>query len=70
MLGGIADGVSEVSGFLESEDCLATMKAMRALGVRVDQVGPQAIRVHGVGLRGLSLLRTHWIWGIRAQRCA
>jgi 3-phosphoshikimate 1-carboxyvinyltransferase len=53
MLGGIAEGISEVTGFLESEDCLATMKAMRALGVRVDQVGPQAIRVHGVGLRGL-----------------
>lgn len=53
MLGGIAEGISEVTGFLESEDCLATMKAMRALGVRVDQVGPQAIRVHGVGMRGL-----------------
>ena len=53
MLGGIADGVSEVTGFLESEDCLATMKAMRALGVRVDQIGPQAIRVYGVGMRGL-----------------
>jgi 3-phosphoshikimate 1-carboxyvinyltransferase len=53
MLGSIAEGVSEVSGFLESEDCLATMKAMRALGVRIDQMGPQAIRVHGVGLRGL-----------------
>jgi 3-phosphoshikimate 1-carboxyvinyltransferase len=53
MLGGIAEGVSEVTGFLESEDCLATMKAMRALGVRVDEIGPQAIRVHGVGLRGL-----------------
>jgi len=53
MLGGVAEGVSEVTGFLESEDCLATMKAMRALGVRVDQIGPQAIRVHGVGLRGL-----------------
>lgn len=53
MLGGIAEGISDVTGFLESEDCLATMKAMRALGVRVDRMGPQAIRVHGVGLRGL-----------------
>ena len=39
MLGGIADGITEVRGFLESEDCLATMKAMRALGVAIDQVG-------------------------------
>jgi 3-phosphoshikimate 1-carboxyvinyltransferase len=53
MLGGIADGVTEVRGFLESEDCLATMKAMRALGVRVEQPGVQEVRVHGVGLHGL-----------------
>lgn len=53
MLGGIAEGVTEVRGFLESEDCLATMKAMRALGVVIDQVGPQEVRIHGVGLRGL-----------------
>jgi 3-phosphoshikimate 1-carboxyvinyltransferase len=53
MLGGIAEGVTEVRGFLESEDCLATMKAMRALGVRVEQSGVQEVRVHGVGLNGL-----------------
>jgi 3-phosphoshikimate 1-carboxyvinyltransferase len=53
MLGGIAEGITEVRGFLESEDCLATMKAMRALGVRVEQTGPREVRVHGVGLRGL-----------------
>jgi 5-enolpyruvylshikimate-3-phosphate synthase len=44
MLGSIADGVTEVRGFLESEDCLSTMKAMRALGVKIEQVGPQAVR--------------------------
>jgi 3-phosphoshikimate 1-carboxyvinyltransferase len=53
MLGGIAEGITEARGFLESEDCLATMKAMRALGVKIEQTGPQEIRVHGVGLRGL-----------------
>jgi 3-phosphoshikimate 1-carboxyvinyltransferase len=53
MLGSIADGVTEVRGFLESEDCLSTMKAMRALGVKIEQVGPQAVRVHGVGMKGL-----------------
>jgi 3-phosphoshikimate 1-carboxyvinyltransferase len=35
MLSGIAEGVSEVTGFLASEDCLATLSAMRALGVRI-----------------------------------
>ncbi|MET0496818.1 MAG: 3-phosphoshikimate 1-carboxyvinyltransferase [Steroidobacteraceae bacterium] len=53
MLGGIAEGVTEVRGFLESEDCLATMRAMRALGVNIEQVGPQEVRIHGAGLKGL-----------------
>jgi 3-phosphoshikimate 1-carboxyvinyltransferase len=53
MLGSIADGVTEVRGFLESEDCLATMQAMRALGVRIEQQGAQEVRIHGVGLHGL-----------------
>ncbi len=53
MLGGIAEGVTEVRGFLESEDCLSTMKAMQALGVRVERTGEHEVRVHGVGLKGL-----------------
>jgi 3-phosphoshikimate 1-carboxyvinyltransferase len=53
MLGGIAEGTTEVRGFLESEDCLATMKAMRALGVTIERPGTHEVRVHGVGLQGL-----------------
>ena len=53
MFGGIANGVTEVRGFLESEDCLATMAAMRALGVTIERPGKFEVRVHGVGLRGL-----------------
>src|SRR5712671_612439 len=53
MLGGIADGVTEVSGFLASEDCLATMAAMGALGVTIERRGTHELRVHGVGMRGL-----------------
>ncbi len=53
MLGALAEGVTEVSGFLEAEDCLCTLAAFRAMGVRID--GPEQGRVviHGVGLRGL-----------------
>src|SRR3569623_3192619 len=53
MLGALAEGVTEVSGFLEGEDCLATIGACRAMGVRID--GPVAgrVTVHGVGLHGL-----------------
>jgi 3-phosphoshikimate 1-carboxyvinyltransferase len=53
MLCGIADGRSEVTGFLASEDCLATLTAMRALGVPIEQLSPTHVLIHGVGLRGL-----------------
>jgi 3-phosphoshikimate 1-carboxyvinyltransferase len=53
MLSGIADGTSEVTGFLASEDCLATLTAMRALGVHIEQPSSTQVTVHGVGLRGL-----------------
>jgi len=49
----LATGTSEVRGFLASEDCLASLAAMRALGVRIEQPGTARVRVHGVGLRGL-----------------
>jgi 3-phosphoshikimate 1-carboxyvinyltransferase len=53
MLAGIADGVSDVTGFLAGEDCLATLHAMRALGVEIDQPSPTHVRVRGSGLHGL-----------------
>jgi len=53
MLGGIADGDTEIHGFLDSADCLATLAAMRAMGVAVDTTPEGALLVHGVGLRGL-----------------
>jgi 3-phosphoshikimate 1-carboxyvinyltransferase len=53
MLSGIARGTSEVTGFLASEDCLATLAAMRALGVPIRQPTPTQVVIQGVGLRGL-----------------
>jgi 3-phosphoshikimate 1-carboxyvinyltransferase len=53
MLSGIAEGVSEVSGFLASEDCLASLAAMRALGVHIEQPSTTRVVIHGVGMRGL-----------------
>jgi 3-phosphoshikimate 1-carboxyvinyltransferase len=53
MFGGIADGITDVRGFLESEDCLATMNAMRALGVSIERPNHHAVRIHGIGMRGL-----------------
>ena len=53
MLGALADGVTEVEGFLEGEDALATLQAFRDMGVVIE--GPHAgrVKVHGVGLHGL-----------------
>ncbi len=53
MLGSIAEGRTEVTGFLAGEDCLATLAAMRALGVQVDQPTPTNMTIDGVGLHGL-----------------
>jgi 3-phosphoshikimate 1-carboxyvinyltransferase len=53
MFGGIADGVTQVSGFLASEDCLSTLAALRAMGVRIEQPSATEVRVHGVGRDGL-----------------
>lgn len=53
ILGAVAEGITELRGLLEGEDVLATIRAMRGLGVRIE--GPEAghTRVHGVGLSGL-----------------
>jgi 3-phosphoshikimate 1-carboxyvinyltransferase len=57
MLAGIAEGESEVRGFLASEDCLASLGAMRCLGVGIEQPAPTHVVVRGVGLRGLKSSR-------------
>jgi 3-phosphoshikimate 1-carboxyvinyltransferase len=53
MLGAIAEGQTVISGFLAGEDCLATMAALRGLGVTIDDRDPDQIVVSGVGLHGL-----------------
>lgn len=53
MLGALADGVTEVEGFLQGEDCLATRKAFEAMGVVCEDTSPTGMRIHGVGLHGL-----------------
>ena len=54
MLGGIADGQSHVTGFLPGEDCLATLGAMRAMGVEVTEHSETEVTVAGVGIDGLA----------------
>lgn len=55
ILGGLADGVTEVDNFLCSEDCLNTLRAMEQLGARVEVLesregcGPVRFRITGRG---------------------
>jgi 3-phosphoshikimate 1-carboxyvinyltransferase len=53
MLGGIAEGVTDITGFLAGEDCLATLRALQDLGVRIERPQDQHVIVHGVGPKGL-----------------
>ncbi|OUS15703.1 bifunctional prephenate dehydrogenase/3-phosphoshikimate 1-carboxyvinyltransferase [Gammaproteobacteria bacterium 50_400_T64] len=53
MLGSLAEGVTEVSGFLEGEDSLATLQAFRDMGVVIEGPDNGRVVVHGVGLQGL-----------------
>ena len=53
MLGSLAEGVTEVTGFLEGEDALATLQAFRDMGVVIEGPNNGNVKIHGVGLNGL-----------------
>ena len=53
MLGAIAKGTTTVSGFLDGEDCLATLRAFRNMGVEIEGPEAQCVVIHGVGKYGL-----------------
>jgi 3-phosphoshikimate 1-carboxyvinyltransferase len=53
LLGALADGTGQVSDFLPSGDCLATLVCLRALGVDVEVHDSTTLTVHGRGLHGL-----------------
>jgi len=53
LLGALGEGDTRVSGFGRSRDTEATVRAVRALGVEVEDVAVDELVVHGVGLRGL-----------------
>ena len=57
MLGSIAEGKTEVSGFLEGEDALATLSAFRDMGVIISDPDAGRLVIEGVGLDGLRVPR-------------
>lgn len=53
MLGSLAEGITEVTGFLEGEDSLATLQAFRDMGVHISGPEQGRVTIQGVGLHGL-----------------
>ena len=53
MLGAIANGPTEVTGFLEAGDTRATLRAVRDLGIAVESDGAGSLRIAGGGRDGL-----------------
>lgn len=53
MLGALAEGTTQVRGFLEGEDTRATARVFEQLGVRIETPSASERIVHGVGLHGL-----------------
>jgi 3-phosphoshikimate 1-carboxyvinyltransferase len=47
IIAALSNGVCTLSGFLPSEDCMHTVNAMRALGIRIEQPEPDTLIVHG-----------------------
>ncbi len=52
MFGSLAEGDTEITGFLYGDDCLSTVNAFRSMGIEID-VSDEKIVVHGKGLHGL-----------------
>ena len=53
MLGALSEGVTQVQGFLEGEDSLATLQAFREMGVVIEGPHQGRVTIHGVGMHGL-----------------
>lgn len=52
MLGSLADGITEITGFLKGADCLSTIDCFRKMGVDIN-VNGENVTVKGNGLKGL-----------------
>ena len=54
IIGSIANGTTIVTNFLTSEDCLATMKAFKAMGILIEEFDGNKLKIHGRAPNGLA----------------
>jgi 3-phosphoshikimate 1-carboxyvinyltransferase len=47
IIAALSNGICALQGFLPSEDCMQTVNAMRALGIKIEQPEPDKLIVHG-----------------------
>ena len=47
IIASLSNGVCVLRGFLPSDDCMRTVQAMRALGIKIEQPEPEMLIVHG-----------------------
>ena len=52
MMGAIAEGKTEIRGFLPGTDCLSTISCFRQMGIDIEQNGDR-VRIAGKGMEGL-----------------
>lgn len=57
IFGALAQGTSVIEGFLDGEDCLATLKAFQSMGVVIEGPHEHQVVIRGVGKYGLKAPR-------------
>ena len=53
IIGSLSNGTTTVTNFLTSEDCMATMRAFKAMGIPIEEFDNNKLKIHGKGLDGL-----------------
>ena len=53
MFASLAEGTSHISGFLDGEDSLNTLRSFQAMGVEIEGPHDGSVTIHGVGMNGL-----------------
>ncbi len=54
ILGALSSGKTTATGFLNTGDCLSTLRCLSELGVKIEGIGGETLIIHGRGLHGFS----------------
>lgn len=54
IFGALSNGKTTAKGFLNTGDCLSTVRCLSELGIKIEGVGGETLSIHGRGLHGFS----------------